>query len=187
MGDMNAKVGNNNVGNEFIMGKEGLGEMNDNGELFTDFCGQNDLVIGGSIFPHKNIHKSTWTSPDHTVNNQIDHVTISRRWRRTLTDVRAYRSADAGSDHQLVIAKLQVRIARVKKSEQQRQPRFDTTKLRGEEVKNYFKISFENRYQALADLVDGSLEKKWERVRCTFTDTCREELGHRKRTYKTWL
>ena len=38
MGDLNAKIGGDNEGYETVMGKEGLGEMNDNGERFADFC-----------------------------------------------------------------------------------------------------------------------------------------------------
>ncbi len=41
------------------MGREALGDMNENGEVFTDFCAFNDLVIGGSVFPHKDIHEAT--------------------------------------------------------------------------------------------------------------------------------
>lgn len=66
MGDMNAKVGCDNLGREFTMGKESIGEMNGNGEHFADFCGLNDLVIGGTIFPHRTIHKITWKSPNMT-------------------------------------------------------------------------------------------------------------------------
>ena len=50
-GDMNAKVGEDNTGRELIVGKHGVGEQNENGELFTDFCTSNDLVIGGSLPP----------------------------------------------------------------------------------------------------------------------------------------
>ena len=32
--DMNAKLGSDNSGRELVMGKEGLGAMNENGELF---------------------------------------------------------------------------------------------------------------------------------------------------------
>ena len=60
MGDTNAKVGSDNTGREEIMGKHGLGTMNENGELFADFCTFNDLVIDGSVFPHKTMHKATW-------------------------------------------------------------------------------------------------------------------------------
>ena len=55
MGDLNAKVGDDNEGYEAVMGREGLGDMNDNGERFADFCDLQDLVIGGSVFPHKKI------------------------------------------------------------------------------------------------------------------------------------
>ncbi|CAH8431477.1 unnamed protein product [Heterobilharzia americana] len=58
MGDMNAKLGGDNTGRELTMGREALGEMNENGELFAEFCAFNDLVIGGSVFRHKDIHKS---------------------------------------------------------------------------------------------------------------------------------
>ena len=78
-GDMNAKVGTDNTGKEMVMGREGLGTMNENGELYTDFCANNDLVIGGTIFSHRDIHKKTWRSPDMATYNQIDHIAISRR------------------------------------------------------------------------------------------------------------
>ena len=37
------------------MGKHGCGEMKENGERLADICGLNDLVIGGTIFEHKDI------------------------------------------------------------------------------------------------------------------------------------
>ena len=50
------------MGKETMMGKEALGTINENGKFFSDFCAFNDLVIGGTIFPHKNIHNlSRWT------------------------------------------------------------------------------------------------------------------------------
>ncbi len=73
-GDFNAKVGQNNDGYESIMGLHGCGTRNENGEKLVDFCQENKLVIGGTIFPHKDIHKFTWISPDRRTQNQIDHV-----------------------------------------------------------------------------------------------------------------
>ena len=46
MGDFNAKIGKDNIGKELVLGKEGLREINENGELFTDFCHFNSLVMG---------------------------------------------------------------------------------------------------------------------------------------------
>nr|KAG5687792.1 hypothetical protein BaRGS_017270 [Batillaria attramentaria] len=94
MGDFNAKIGSDNTGYENTMGTHGLGQKNENGERFADFCALNQLVIGGSIFPHKRIHKATRRSPDHVTENQIDHICISRKFRRSWRDVRVMRGAD---------------------------------------------------------------------------------------------
>ncbi|XP_068731553.1 craniofacial development protein 2-like [Montipora capricornis] len=105
MGNFNAKVGSDNRGYEEVMG-HALGKMNENGERFADLCGLNNLVIGGSIFAHKRIHKATWVSPDHVTENQIDHFCITKKFRRSLKDVRVRRGADAASDHHLLTARL---------------------------------------------------------------------------------
>ncbi|VDP39963.1 unnamed protein product [Schistosoma mattheei] len=86
VGDLNTKVGTDNTGYEDIMGRHGLGERNENGERFANLCAFNKLVIGGTIFTHKCIHKITWTSPDHTTQNQIDHIFINKTFRRTMED-----------------------------------------------------------------------------------------------------
>ena len=64
MGDFNAKIGSDNIGYQGVMGRHGLGTMNDNGERLADLYALNKLVLGGSVFPHKRIHKVTWLSPD---------------------------------------------------------------------------------------------------------------------------
>ena len=77
----------------------GIGKMNENGEMFADLCSFNRLVIGGSVFPNRRTHKATWVSPDHRTENQIDHICISQKFRRSMQDVRVHRGADAASDH----------------------------------------------------------------------------------------
>jgi len=146
MGDTNAKVSGDNTG------REGLGVMNENGELFADFCGQNDFIIGGTFFKHCNIHKATWKSPDLATHNQIDHIAISRRWRGQLLDVRVQRGADAGSDHEMVLAKIKARIMRRKHDEPQRKRRFDTNKLSSAGERRDLALILQNKFQALANL-----------------------------------
>ena len=63
IGDMNAKLGNDNEGFNESMGVHGMGEMNENGLRFASFCMANELVIGSTMFEHKDIHKYTWISP----------------------------------------------------------------------------------------------------------------------------
>ena len=47
-----------------VIGQHGVGVMNDNGRRLVEYSAENDMVIGGSLVSHKNIHKTTWTSPD---------------------------------------------------------------------------------------------------------------------------
>ena len=104
MGDVNANMGADNRGYEQVMGRHGLGTMNENGELFADFCALNSLVIKDSVFPHRRIHKATWRSPDHVTENHIDHVCLGQSCRRSLHDVRVKRGANVASDHRMVLA-----------------------------------------------------------------------------------
>ena len=103
MDNFNAKIGSDNAGRKQVMGRHGEGEINANRELFVDMCAFNSMAIGGSIFPHKRMHKITWVFPDHHMENQIDHICISKRFRRSVQDVRVYRGADVASDHHLVV------------------------------------------------------------------------------------
>ena len=113
MGDFNAKVGSTNSGYETVMGRPGVGTMNENGERFANCCLANDLVFGGTVFPHRLRHKITWMSPDAVTENQIDHLCVCRKFRRSLLDVRVKRGADAASDHHLLTAKIQLKLKRM--------------------------------------------------------------------------
>ncbi|RUS70732.1 hypothetical protein EGW08_021510 [Elysia chlorotica] len=92
------------------MGTHGTGEENYNGKIFSELCRFNDLVFRGTLFPNKTIHKTTWISPNDKTENQIDHITISRKWRRSMHDVRMKRGADVASDHHLVAAVLKTKL-----------------------------------------------------------------------------
>ena len=104
------RVGEENTGRERAMGTESFGCINNNGERLSDLCVENNLVIGGTLFKHRNIHKTTWRSPDNNTVSQINHVIVNQKWRRSLQDVRARRGADVGSDHVLVVATLSLTI-----------------------------------------------------------------------------
>ncbi|KAK2705345.1 hypothetical protein QYM36_017400 [Artemia franciscana] len=78
-GDLNAKVGADCKYSSEVLGPHGLGQINENGALLIDFALSNDLVVGGSLFEHKNVDKYTWTSPDGGTRKQIDHFLIARR------------------------------------------------------------------------------------------------------------
>ncbi|KAL9983948.1 hypothetical protein ACROYT_G006197 [Oculina patagonica] len=189
IGDLNAKVGRDNTGREDHMGKHGSGEINENGELFADFCGLNGLVIGGTIFPHREIHKITWNSPDKRTKNQIDHITINSRWRTSLLDTRAFRGADIGSDHTLVVGRLRLKLRKVAKESARR--KLDLDKLKDPGTQREFRLRLQNRFELLAELEaqeeETGMEDIWQSVKNIYMETGREILGYSSKKRKEWI
>ncbi|XP_073811664.1 uncharacterized protein [Musca autumnalis] len=181
MGDFNAKIGSDNTGLSHIMGKHGMGIKNDNGERLIEFCQTFDMVIGGSLFPHKEIHKYTWTSPNGSTKNQIDHICIRRKWRGSLNDVRSKSGADIDSDHELVVATVRLKLKKnYRKVTEKKNKRLDVEQLRD--------IPKRNR---VANLLRESITpnpRSWEDAHKTLKDITDEEIGiKQKEKRKIWI
>ena len=157
----------------------GLGVMNDNGERFVNACAINNNVIGGSVFTHKRIHKATWVSPDQVTENQIDHISINKIFRRLLQDVRVKIDADIASDHHLVTARLKLRNG----IEQERQK----TRFNAEE----YKVTLANRFKVLQELYDEDegvdINSQWSHIKDAVNTICEEIIGRRKPQQKDWI
>ena len=126
---------------------------------------------------HKTINKLSWISPDGRSSNQIDHIAINQKWRRSLRDVKAIRGADASSDHHLMLGKLllKLRSTRGRNSE----PLYDSGK-------NQFVLELNNRFQVLEDL-PADINALCDTVLETFLHTSEEILGHKRRERKEWI
>jgi hypothetical protein len=59
-----------------------------------NFAGSKNLTVKNTMFPHRNIHKFTGTSPDGKAHNEIDHILIDRRRYSSALDVQSFRAAD---------------------------------------------------------------------------------------------
>ena len=145
-----------------VLGYHGIGDMNNNGLRLVEFCAENDMVVGGTLFQHKTIHKCTWTSPDSNTHNQIDHVLINGKWRKSLPDVRAFTRADSGSDHELVIANIQLKLAA--QGKETKNPKLMDAELLLPQLARDYQINIANRFDALSDLssepdVDHEMER----------------------------
>ena len=87
LGDFNAKVERENIFKPSI-GNESLHQhSNDNGVRIVTFATSKNLVVKSTMFPHRNIHKYTWTASDGKTHNQIDHILIDRRRHSSILDV----------------------------------------------------------------------------------------------------
>ena len=168
------------------MGRHGLGTMNENGERFAELCPNNSLVIGGTLFPHKRIHKVTRESPDQTTQNQIDHIAIHKKWRRSILDVRTFRGADAVGDHRLLIGGVQLKIAALKIREIADRPKFNTDKLKNKTVRKNLEKEIEKITQRTQNASD-STKKKWHNIQIAILEASEEILGRRRINRKDWI
>ena len=105
-----------------------------------DFALTNDLIIGGTMFAHKIIHKYSWNFPDRRMHNQIDHVLINRTVWYSLQVVRAFRGADVASDHAIMIARIALKLEATPKIRSKVNPNFGSSKLYIATVRNEFVI-----------------------------------------------
>ena len=198
LGDFNAKIGSQFVGEEGIVGRHVLkGDRTDNGSRFVSMCEVSNMAIVSTMFPHKDIHKVIWNSPDGVTQNQIDHITVNSKFRRSVMDVRAYRAADVESDHNLVVAKVKLKLASAGKKKEKRR-RFNYQKLHQKEVKQKFTIELKNRFSCLqADepgvesseepTVNASLEKRWTTFKDNYNETAKKVLGFQRGSNKPWI
>ena len=59
-------------------------------------------------------HTYRLTSPYRRTQSKIDHVLVNSKWRGSLQDVRTIRNVDDGTDHNLLVAKMTLKLRNAK-------------------------------------------------------------------------
>ena len=158
MGDLNAKMGSIRRGN--IVGAHGLGEMNERGERWIEWCTGNDQVILNTWFKEYPRRKYTWRSPDDKTRNQIDYITINNRFRNAVQHTKTYPGADCGSEHVPVVSSIQIKLRKMKKPKPIK--KLDLAALPISSLQHQFKTKLQNRYEELES--QGNLSA-WEKFK----------------------
>jgi hypothetical protein len=171
--------------------KESLHEdSNDNGVRVVNFATSKNLLVKSTMFPHRNIHKYTWTSPDGKTHNQTDHVLIDSKWHSSILDVRSFKGADCDTDHYLVVAKVREILAVIKQATQKSDAeRFNLKKLNELEVRKQYQIKISNRSAAWENLnVRENIIRAWENIKEGIKISAEESLGlYERKQHKPWF
>ena len=173
IGDMNAVVG---TGKSHTIGNHGLGKRDDRGERLEQFCIDNNLIIANTMFKQPKRRLYTWKSPGDIYRRQIDYIMIRKRFRNTLRQVRTYPGADIGSDHNPVVASVEIKLKRVKKREKYQPSLPDYTALKQKDVQQQFAIKVQNRYESL--MSEGTEQSQ--------EDNTNKEWKHLKKSIEVW-
>ena len=113
IGYWKAKVGSQEIPG--VTGRFGLGVQNKAWQRLTEFCQENTLNTANTLFQQHKRRLYTWTSPDGQYQNQIDYILYSQKWRSSIQSAKTRPGADCGSDHELPIAKLRLKLKKVGK------------------------------------------------------------------------
>ena len=113
IGDWNAEVGNQQIPG--VTGKFGLGVQNKADQRITVLQREHTGHSKHPFQQHKRI-LYTWTSPDGQYWSRTDYILCSQRWRSSIQSAKTRPGADCGSDHELLIAKLRLKLKKVGKT-----------------------------------------------------------------------
>eukprot|EP00794_Sanderia_malayensis_P001894 gene1894-2149_t len=136
--------------------KFGLGDRNDAGERLLEFCGSNEMVITNMWFEQPKRWPYTWAMEKHNGEhrNQIDYIPIRKRWQSSVQSAKTLPGADCGSDHELLVAEIRLKLKRLKKTDTINRYDLDS-------IPEKFSVEVKNRFAAL-DLVEREPDDLWQ-------------------------
>ncbi|XP_057671201.1 craniofacial development protein 2-like [Diorhabda carinulata] len=190
LGDFNARIGN-----EVIPGvKQRFNEniLNDNGELLMNLCSLCDLRINNTFFDLKPQYKSTFRN-SRGQQSTIDYIVTNRHIHPAqIQEVRTLNSANAGSDHSLLLGKIKMKL----NLGRNREPRAHTEKINIESMwDTTIKELYKNRLKGKIDKnpieENDDINNSWKRLKENIIEAASESLGTRtirpqkQRTNKT--
>lgn len=191
MGDFNAKVGQGRV--DEVVGDFGLGVRNERGDKLVEFCQEEQLIVTNTWFklPPRRLYtwKSPQDNPNNIVRNQIDYILIRKRYRNGVKSVKTYPGADVPSDHNLLMAKVQVRLKKVKKPNKKKNVPMDALKCNkqrtqiAERLNNNLKKIKEKRSR----ITTHNIEKTWTEMKNAIKNATERLTNTEERSNKPWM
>jgi exonuclease III len=188
IGDLNAKVGREEIFRPTI-GKFSMHrETNENGLRLISYAAAHNMEISSTRFRHKASHKITWMSPGSNRGAQIDHILVDKRHATDIMDVRTFHCNDRQiphhfTDHLLVGARIRARISNVMRQKCSKARRFSSTKTQDKATANDFRKSLELRMNGL-----GSSGYEWQQLRDAIVEAAKENFGYsEKKETNEWF
>ena len=115
LGDFNAQIGSREFEIDTddpwweVRGPHGYGTLNSSGRELLNFFSSNNATVCNTWFRKRHIYKGTWR---HLRSGQwkcIDFTAVAQAHRQFCLDVQVLRSAECGSDHNLLCAHFALR------------------------------------------------------------------------------
>lgn len=177
MGDFNARIGDSIIPG--ITQRYNETASNPSGEIMLDFCSYNELRINNTFFPHKPQHKITWSN-SRGQSSIIDYVVTNRGIHpEQIKDVRTLTSANIGTDHGLVLCKLNLDVQLKKRTTAPPVEKLNIESIETPSTKELYKTRLENRINGI-NTENISVEEMWRNIKSNIVSSAEEVLGKRK-------
>ena len=187
-GDFNAKVGPDAYQQwAGTVGKYGCGETNERGLRLLEFAMSQRLTIANTLYPHKLSRRTTWHAPNGNTHNQIDFILVPKRFKSSvnLAKTRTYPGADIGSDHDLVLLNMKLRLRRNHHPTTSR-IKFDLDKLKDPFVHEAFQAEIGGKFAAL-NIIDANIDDLTDTISQTLHEAAENNLGKQRKIHKPWI
>ena len=183
LGDLNARVGSQNIAWSNVMGQHGMGKLNPNGHRLLSLCAQNDLFITNTAFQLRDIYKGTWTHPRSKHTHMIDYCVTRQRDRQDVSITRVMRGADCWTDHYLLRSKLSLRI-RPPVRRQAAKKKLNCAILQDSEKREEFSAAVSDK---LRSPLPAGVEPGWKYIADNVAAAANETVGFATRKNKDWF
>lgn len=214
-GDFNSRTGRKEK--DSVIGSFGEEQRNDNGERLTELCELHNLKILNGFYKHKNIHKFTWTQETRNLRSIIDYIIIKQKTTICIKDIRVKRGPECGSDHKLVVAKLEFPwngkksknskgVENSKMENVDEEQKYKLYLLQDETIRDLYKRRLDQKlteftYDSAEDLYDhikqsikqaamealGKIKKENKKYEYNLKESTKQEIRKKKTLYEKWL
>jgi hypothetical protein len=170
-----------------VIRRHGYGDANERGECLLEFCCSNQLCITSTYFKHKASRKWTWSHPNGHSKNMIDFIIINKRWKNCVLDSRIFPSADAGSDPQLVMCKMRLKLKLGTKSRAKSQRKHDFGKLKDVNILTKYQQEVSSKLASSASNKTQTLDQAAEAYSSSLKAAADDVLGFTRSRKKPWI